>query len=121
MKLLLHALHENNLPFINGGEGMNVPEVGTVLSLAVIVGVLAVTAVASIMKDRADVKAGRSSREEQKYHIDFDDHGNRRKVDNHGHHIEWIDDPATSGKGDHTATGSRETDHLDVARGGRKK
>ena len=121
VKLLLHALHENNLPFINGGEGMNVPEVGTVLSLAVIVGVLAVTAVASIMKDRADVKAGRSSREEQKYHIDFDDHGNRRKVDNHGHHIEWIDDPATSGKGDHTATGSRETDHLDVARGGRKK
>ncbi|MBP3948777.1 TerC family protein [Corynebacterium sp. Marseille-P3884] len=121
VKLLLHALHENNLSFINGGEGMNVPEVGTVLSLAVIVGVLAVTAVASIMKDRADVKAGRSSREEQKYHIDFDDHGNRRKVDNHGHHIEWIDDPATSGKGDHTATGSRETDHLDVARGGRKK
>ena len=121
VKLLLHALHENNLPFINGGEGMNVPEVGTVLSLAVIVGVLAVTAVASIMKDRADVKAGRSSREEQKYHIDFDDHGNRRKVDNHGHHIEWIDDPATSGKGDHTATGSRATDHLDVARGGRKK
>ncbi|MGV0432532.1 TerC family protein [Corynebacterium sp. 20_84] len=121
VKLLLHALHANNLSFINGGEGMNVPEVGTVLSLAVIVGVLAVTAVASIMKDRADVKAGRSSREEQKYHIDFDDHGNRRKVDNHGHHIEWIDDPATSGKGDHTATGSRETDHLDVARGGRKK
>ena len=121
VKLLLHALHENNLSFINGGENVNVPEVSTVLSLVVIVAVLAVTAVASIIKERADVKAGRSSREEQKYHIDYDDHGNRRKVDAQGHHIEWVDDPATSGKGDHTATGSRETAHLDVARGGRKK
>ena len=120
VKLLLHALHENNLPFINGGEGLNVPEVGTVASLLVIVGTLAVTAVASLMKDRAEVKAGRRDPEENKYHIDYDDHGNRRKVDREGHHVEWIDDPATSGKGDHTATGSRDTGHLDVARGGRK-
>lgn len=120
VKLLLHALHENNLPFINGGEGLNVPEVGTVASLMVIVGTLAVTAVASLMKDRAEVKAGRRDPEENRYHIDYDDHGNRRKVDSEGHHVEWIDDPATSGKGDHTATGSRDTAHLDVARGGRK-
>ena len=120
VKLLLHALHENNLPFINGGEGLNVPEVGTVASLLVIVGTLAVTAIASLMKDRAEVKAGRRDPEEGKYHIDHDDHGNRRKVDREGHHVEWIDDPATSGKGDHTATGSRDTAHLDVARGGRK-
>lgn len=120
VKLLLHALHENNLPFINGGEGLNVPEVGTVASLLVIVGTLAVTAVASLMKDRAEVKAGRRDPEENKYHIDYDDHGNRRKVDREGHHVEWIDDPATSGKGDHTATGSRDTAHFDVARGGRK-
>ena len=120
VKLLLHALHENNLPFINGGEGLNVPEVGTVASLLVIVGTLAVTAIASLMKDRAEVKAGRRDPEEGKYHIDYDDHGNRRKVDREGHHVEWIDDPATSGKGDHTATGSRDTGHLDVARGGRK-
>ena len=120
VKLLLHALHENNLSFINGGEGLNVPEVGTVASLLVIVGTLAVTAVASLMKDRAEVKAGRRDPEENKYHIDYDDHGNRRKVDREGHHVEWIDDPATSGKGDHTATGSRDTAHLDVARGGRK-
>ena len=120
VKLLLHALHENNLPFINGGEGLNVPEVGTVASLLVIVGTLAVTAIASLMKDRADVKAGRRDPEENKYHIDYDDHGNRRKVDREGRHVEWIDDPATSGKGDHTATGSRDTGHLDVARGGRK-
>lgn len=120
VKLLLHALHENNLPFINGGEGLNVPEVGTVASLLVIVGTLVVTAIASLMKDRAEVKAGRRDPEEGKYHIDYDDHGNRRKVDREGHHVEWIDDPATSGKGDHTATGSRDTGHLDVARGGRK-
>ena len=120
VKLLLHALHENNLSFINGGEGLDVPEVGTVASLLVIVGVLAITAIASVIKDRADVKAGRRDPEENNYHVDYDDHGNRRKVDKHGHHVEWIDDPATSGKGDHTATGSRDTDHLDVARGGRK-
>lgn len=119
VKLLLHALHENNLPFINGGEGMNVPEVGTVASLLVIVGTLAVTAIASLMKDRADVKAGRKDAEEKAFHIDFDDHGNRRKVDKQGNHVEWIDDPATSGRGDHTADGSRDTGHLDVARGGR--
>ncbi|MBL7286123.1 TerC family protein [Corynebacterium godavarianum] len=119
-KLLLHALHENNLPFINGGEGLAVPEVGTVASLVVIVGVLVVTAVASMLKDRADVKAGKVDPNETSYHIDYDDHGNRRKVDKHGHHIEWVDDPATSGKGDHTATGSRETDYLHVARGGKK-
>lgn len=120
VKLLLHALHENNLSFINGGEGLDVPEVGTVASLLIIVGVLAITAIASVIKDRADVKAGVRDPNENQYHIDFDDHGNRRKVDRHGHHVEWIDDPATSGKGDHTATGSRETAHLDVARGGRK-
>lgn len=120
VKLLLHALHENNLSFINGGEGLDVPEVGTVASLLVIVGVLAVTAIASVIKDRADVKAGVRDPDAGQYHIDYDDHGNRRRVDREGHHVEWIDDPATSGKGDHTATGSRDTDHLDVARGGRK-
>lgn len=120
VKLLLHALHENNLSFINGGEGLAVPEIGTIASLLVIVGVLVITAIASVIKDRADVKAGVRDSNENQYHIDYDDHGNRRKVDRQGHHVEWIDDPATSGKGDHTATGSRETAHLDVARGGRK-
>lgn len=120
VKLLLHALHENNLPFINGGEDVAVPEIGTTASLLVIVGVLTVTVIASLIKDRVDVKAGRKDPNGPKWHIDYDDHGNRRKVDNHGNHLEWIDDPATSGRGDHTATGSRETDHLDVARGGKK-
>ncbi|AQQ15466.1 Inner membrane protein alx [Corynebacterium glaucum] len=119
VKLLLHALHENNLPFINGGEGLNVPEIGTVTSLVVIVGVLAITAIASVAKQRSDVKNGKIDPDEESYRIDYDDHGNRRKIDKDGNHVEWIDDPATSGKGDHTATGSRETEHLDVAKGQR--
>ena len=66
------------------------------------------------------IKSGEKDPNGPKFHIDYDDHGNRRKVDSKGNHLEWIDDPATSGKGDHTATGSRDTDHLDVARGGAK-
>ena len=49
VKLILHALHENNLPFINGGEPVEVVEISTGLSLAVILGVLVVTVVASLL------------------------------------------------------------------------
>jgi tellurite resistance protein TerC len=52
VKLLLHALHENELPFINGGAPVNVPEIPTLLSLAVIVVTLLVTMVASLVKTR---------------------------------------------------------------------
>ena len=53
VKLILHALHENTLPFINGGQGFeSVPEVGTPLSLAVIAGTLIITVIASILKSR---------------------------------------------------------------------
>ncbi|MDQ0261782.1 TerC family protein [Sinomonas atrocyanea] len=48
VKLVLHALHENNLPFINGGGHVQVFEITTGLSLTVIIGVLAVTIVASL-------------------------------------------------------------------------
>ncbi|KNX37240.1 TerC family protein [Luteipulveratus halotolerans] len=55
VKLIMHALHENNLPFINGGEPIHgVPDIPIWLSLAVIIGVLAVTAVASLAKSRYD-------------------------------------------------------------------
>ena len=50
VKLVLHALHENTLPFINGGEHVNVPEIPTLLSLAVIVLTLFLTMVASLVK-----------------------------------------------------------------------
>jgi len=48
VKLVLHALHTNELPFINGGEHFDVPEIPTLLSLGVIVGILTVTAVVSL-------------------------------------------------------------------------
>ncbi|MDK4234160.1 TerC/Alx family metal homeostasis membrane protein [Corynebacterium propinquum] len=58
IKLLLHALHENNLPFINGGENLSVPEISTVGSLIFIVLTLVVTVVASVIKSRRDVAQG---------------------------------------------------------------
>jgi tellurite resistance protein TerC len=57
VKLVLHALHENNLSFINGGEHLKVYEISTVQSLIVIVGVLIITTVASLLKTR-QVAAG---------------------------------------------------------------
>ncbi|GAB3126124.1 TerC family protein [Tsukamurella serpentis] len=54
VKLVLHALHENTLPFINGGEGLPVPEISTGLSLSVILGVLAITTIASLVKSNTD-------------------------------------------------------------------
>jgi tellurite resistance protein TerC len=47
-KLILHALHENNLAFINDGNPVPVVEINTGLSLGLIVGVLAVTVGASV-------------------------------------------------------------------------
>ncbi|WP_246119698.1 TerC family protein [Aeromicrobium flavum] len=54
VKLVLHALHENELPFINGGEPVHhvgpvpIPEIPTLLSLGVIIATLTITAVASL-------------------------------------------------------------------------
>ena len=57
VKLILHALHENELPFINGGEHVNVPEIPIAVSLGAIVVILGVTTVASLWKTRRDNKA----------------------------------------------------------------
>ena len=57
VKLLLHALHENALPFVNGGHPVAwAPELSIGLSLLVILGTLAVTTVVSL------VKVGRDNR-----------------------------------------------------------
>ncbi|PXX13381.1 TerC family protein [Mycolicibacterium moriokaense] len=57
VKLVLHALHQNKLPFINGGEHVSVPEIPTLVSLGVIVVTLIITTVASLYKTRVrDVK-----------------------------------------------------------------
>ena len=52
VKLVLEALHENSLPFLNGGQPVPVPTVGIALSLSVIIGVLAITTVASLITSR---------------------------------------------------------------------
>ena len=56
VKLLLHALHENELAFINGGEHVPVPEIPTLWSLGVIVVTLLITTVASLYKTRKDAR-----------------------------------------------------------------
>ena len=49
VKLVLHAMHTNELPFINGGEHVEwAPDIPIWLSLAIIVGTLAATAVVSL-------------------------------------------------------------------------
>ena len=56
VKLILHAMHENELPFINGGEHITwAPDIPIWLSLVVILGI---TTVASLVKTSRDAKAG---------------------------------------------------------------
>ena len=52
VKLILHALHENTLPFVNNGEHVAVVEIGIGTSLTVIVGVLVVTVLASLLSPK---------------------------------------------------------------------
>lgn len=52
VKLLLHALHENEVPFINGGERVPVPEIPIAVSLGAIVVILGVTTIASLVVSR---------------------------------------------------------------------
>jgi tellurite resistance protein TerC len=53
VKLVMEALHENTLPFINGGEHIDaVPTIPIWLSLTIILGVLVVATVASLVKTK---------------------------------------------------------------------
>ncbi|MCM6762020.1 TerC family protein [Rathayibacter sp. ZW T2_19] len=54
VKLVLHALHENELPFINGGEPVPVWDIDTWTSLAVIIVSMAVATLASLVKMRRE-------------------------------------------------------------------
>ncbi len=56
VKLVLHALHENELAFVNGGEHVAVPEIPTLASLGVIIVTLVITTVASLYKTRVKDK-----------------------------------------------------------------
>jgi tellurite resistance protein TerC len=49
VKLVVHALHKNELPFINGGEPVKaIPEISTELSLGVIIITLVITTIWSL-------------------------------------------------------------------------
>ncbi len=52
VKLILHALRANTLPFINGGKHVDVPEIPTLVSLGVIAATLVVAAAASLWSSR---------------------------------------------------------------------
>ena len=63
VKLIMEALHSNELPFINGGEHIEaVPEIPIWLSLTVILGVLVIATVASLLKTRGETHPPRSPR-----------------------------------------------------------
>jgi tellurite resistance protein TerC len=62
VKLILHAMHENELPFVNGGEHISwAPEIPIWLSLVVIVGTLVVTTVVSLLSSRSMTNADRDT------------------------------------------------------------
>lgn len=52
VKLMLYALHKNNVPFINRGKPVPVVEVGTTTSLTVIIVILVITTVTSLLSAR---------------------------------------------------------------------
>jgi tellurite resistance protein TerC len=55
VKLLIHALHKNELPFLGGGEPITViPEIPIWLSLVFIAATITVATVASLVKTRRD-------------------------------------------------------------------
>jgi len=55
VKLLIHALHKNELPFVGGGEPITViPEIPIWLSLVFIASTITVATVASLVKTRRD-------------------------------------------------------------------
>ncbi len=64
VKLVLHALHENEVPFINGGEPVHVFEIPTLWSLGVIIVTLVITTIASLYKTRNDDKKDDAKKDE---------------------------------------------------------
>jgi tellurite resistance protein TerC len=69
VKLILHAMHQNNVPFINGGESVDVVEIGTGTSLIVIIGVLVITVVGSLLsaKGRAQTYVAAARRHAKEF------------------------------------------------------
>ncbi|WP_102191962.1 TerC/Alx family metal homeostasis membrane protein [Microbacterium aurantiacum] len=58
VKLILHALHENELPFINGGQHVEwVPDIDNMVSLGVILASMTVATVASLISSSREKRA----------------------------------------------------------------
>ncbi|MBB2988373.1 TerC family protein [Terracoccus luteus] len=67
VKLILHALHENTVPFINDGEPVTVTEISTNVSLSVILGVLLVTVIASLLSPKGRAQTAINN---ARHHVD---------------------------------------------------
>ncbi|MBM6622874.1 TerC family protein [Micrococcaceae bacterium RIT802] len=84
VKLFLHALHENNLPFINDGEHVNVIEISTGFSLAVIIGILVVTVIASLVSPMGKAQTAiNNARRHAENYLDLgytEDPGERERI-----------------------------------------
>lgn len=62
VKLIFHAMHENELPFINGGQHIEwVPDISTWMSLGVIVASMAVATIASLVASARERSAKKVS------------------------------------------------------------
>lgn len=55
-KLILEVLHTDSLPFVPGAQRIDVPVIGPGISLGVVVGVLAITVLASLVKTRHEAR-----------------------------------------------------------------
>ena len=70
VKLMLDALHDNNVPFINGGEPVGwAPHIPIWLSLLVIVSTLVVTTVASLVSTRRDQRTTGMTRDVNRQNV----------------------------------------------------
>ncbi|HUG51833.1 MAG TPA: TerC family protein [Terrimesophilobacter sp.] len=64
VKLVLHAMHVNELPFINGGQSIAwAPEIDTLTSLFVILGTMALATIASLIRARLEARRGERAAE----------------------------------------------------------
>lgn len=76
VKLILHALHENNLPFLNGGEPIPVFEITTEASLMVIVVALGITVLWSLASRKGKtLTLIKNTRRHAREYLDLDYHG----------------------------------------------
>ncbi len=75
VKLVLHAMHQNNVPFVNHGDPISATEISTGVSLALILGILLTTVVVSLRsaKGRAQTYVAAARRHATEFlHIETD-------------------------------------------------